>query len=183
MKKLIILLIIVSSFINSCCKVKFYIIPEKEKFQMNLGDTMIYKSQSGISDTLFIAYKNEEIVPDNEYNYRTNGECNDNDWHEDLLFRYMRKKDGLETEDFSVYQGIKNKKVIYCVIYGKTKSFDYIKHKQITLNKTKYKNVLEFDLNNNNKIKVLLNAEFGILSYKYDNEETFLLDDYIKSDL
>jgi len=181
MKKIIILLIIISLFINGCCKVKYYIIPEKERFQMNLGDTIIYKSQAGISDTLIINYRNDEIIPDN---INTTDDCSDNDWHEELTFNYILLKNNEETGHLYIGQTVINKKLDFFINYGKITGAVHVftKHKQLTLNNTEYENVLEFDFNNH-FIKVFLNTQKGVLAYQYATGETFYLDKYIKSNL
>lgn len=181
MNKIISLLIIIFLFVNGCCKVKYYVIPEKDKFQVNLGDTMIYKTPSGIADTLFINYKDEGIVPDN---INTTDDCSDNDWHEKIYIKYMLLKNNQETEHLFIGQSIAYKKLDFLINYGRITgaNHNYTKHKKMMLNNTEYKNVLEFNLNGD-LTKVFLNTQYGVLEYKYKTGEEFYLDEYINSDL
>jgi len=63
MKRIIILTFVISSILSACCKTKYYIIPEKDRFKIHLFDTMIFKSNLQNTDTLYISGINSRISP------------------------------------------------------------------------------------------------------------------------
>lgn len=169
MKKVFYVFAVILLFINSCCKVKHYIIPEKDKFKMSLGDTLIYKNKSEIIDTMIINYKDDVIVPDNT-NF-TDGDCSDNDWHEEITYQYSSIKNNYKTNFLKIGQRILNKKNEFFVNSIKNSTT----HKSMFINDINYENVIEFNLNND-IIKVYLNITYGVLAYQYNTGEIFYLE-------
>jgi hypothetical protein len=164
--------ILVILYFAGCVKDEYYNIPENERPIYQNGDELIYKSNTGKFDTLFITEKtNSYDIHDNRY------------YHEYISLNFVKSK---QKDSFgSLNQRLNSISLSWEGVYFNTGKLQNFNLSTITINNKKYDNTYQFSefiyypSSGNNKIKTIYyNQKYCVIKYQYSNGETWELINY-----
>jgi len=160
----------------SCsCDHGTYVIDEEDRLQMNLFDTAIFSSETGVFDTLYIGSRTENIDPNDIDNLISSG-C---EWYYQhrIWCKYIQIENGIESGGFAISQS-STKKDFEIRGWNNTYGLEFVETiRKIELNGITYKKVWKFEKRGE---VFYANSEYGLIKYEIDGQPTMTLSKYIK---
>jgi len=166
------LMLSIAFFVTGCCHENYYVIPEKDRIQCEVFDTIIFESNLKNVDTMFISSVNQFMDADDLYD-----ECKN--WFQSIHVSYYKIKNDCDSSFLYVAQRIrKEDKEFVTWAYNKAMAELIEDNQKFTVRGKVYKGCWKFSLDG--KI-IILNSDFGIISYETEEGEKFELKLYIRA--
>jgi hypothetical protein len=185
-KALIVLFLFTIIMLSSCCENKkdtYNLIPDNEKLIFNINDTILYISDLGRVDTMSVTFYERRLSSRENMD-----ECGTVTYNEQLDFglKSINQKSNNAFSYSYIYPQTFNISCLQSVVYNKSPS-QYTFIDSLAINNTVYYKVYKFlpyyssdSISESLKLSYFIfQVKFGILQFKFKNDETWELLKYI----